>query len=226
MEYDWLFIDIDDTLLDFKACEAMALTATAQDAQCELTEETYDIYKTINDGLWAALEAGKIQPKELPLERACQFEKAVGWFHSPELFNQSYLTHLSQSNAVLPGALDFLEKASQLFSLAVASNGIGDVQRGRLKASGMDKFFQLVVVSEDVGAAKPSPVFFHQALKMGKISDPETVLMIGDKRTADVQGALNCGLCACWFSPQGGDVDDSRMMIVRDWQEATKQILF
>jgi putative hydrolase of the HAD superfamily len=60
---------------------------------------------------------------------------------------------------------------------------------------GLEVFFEAIIVSCEVGALKPSPVIFRQAVaKLGL--PPEAILHVGDSFEMDVQGARNAGLAS------------------------------
>ena len=54
-------------------------------------------------------------------------------------------------------------------------------------------------ISEEIGAAKPSPLFFEACLAALAPLQPDEVLMIGDSLTADIAGAKACGIRTCWY---------------------------
>ena len=73
----------------------------------------------------------------------------------------------------------------------------------RLALSGLDKYMDGIYISEKMGANKPARRFFEGVLKDLGIKHREKVLVIGDSLKADVEGARNAGLAACWFCPGG-----------------------
>jgi FMN phosphatase YigB (HAD superfamily) len=95
----------------------------------------------------------------------------------------------------------------QRFRLALITNGLHDVQRPRLENSPIRDFFEMVAISEEIGAAKPDPRFFDYVLQ--KIGNPSRsdVLVIGDSLTSDIQGGMNAGLDTCWYNPSGIPAD-------------------
>jgi len=74
---------------------------------------------------------------------------------------------------------------------------------------GLARFFERVIISEEVGWRKPSPVIFEDALKvMG--AEPGASLFTGDNFHADVAGSKNAGMDSVWLnsrneSPEGLD---------------------
>lgn len=111
----------------------------------------------------------------------------------------------------VPGILEQLRKR---YRLAVVSNyPVGDAIRDGMAQSGIDRFFEIIVVSGDLGYCKPHPAPFEAALAhLG--TAPERAVYVGDNWLADVQGAKRLGMQAVrthqWtppepFGPQPGD---------------------
>ncbi len=91
--------------------------------------------------------------------------------------------------------------ASQL-RLAVVTNGPSDLQRDKLAALGLSDAFDVVVISGEIGAAKPDAAVFHLATRQLGV-EPGRVWHIGDSPTTDVAGARAAGLIAVWLDRDG-----------------------
>lgn len=85
-----------------------------------------------------------------------------------------------------------LERLSRRYRLGVVSNFYGNL-RGILKAEGLLELFGAVADSGVVGAAKPDPVLFHDALKKLGCA-PNGALMVGDSLERDMRGAESLGM--------------------------------
>jgi HAD superfamily hydrolase (TIGR01509 family) len=81
----------------------------------------------------------------------------------------------------------------------LVTNGIAAVQRRRFAVSPITSFFQAVVISEEVGVAKPDPQIFAPALKKIGVKAGE-VLYVGDSVTSDMAAARNAGMDFCWLN--------------------------
>ena len=84
------------------------------------------------------------------------------------------------------------------YKLGIVTNGYADSQLSRLQASGLDRYFSTVVVSESVGYRKPAPEIFKIALDELQAYLSAT-LFVGDSIAHDYQGAVNAGLDFCYF---------------------------
>ena len=87
------------------------------------------------------------------------------------------------------------------YRLALITNGAACLQREKLEASGLAAYFDAVVISGELGAAKPDRAAFDQALK--RLGDPGHATMVGDSYRNDVEGALAAGLDAIWLNRRG-----------------------
>lgn len=65
---------------------------------------------------------------------------------------------------------------------------------------GLDRAFEEIVVSCDVGFLKPHPRIYHYALEKMRLEADECV-MVGDSMRADVEGAKTIGMTAVWRRP-------------------------
>ncbi|MFV9672965.1 MAG: HAD-IA family hydrolase, partial [Acidimicrobiia bacterium] len=65
----------------------------------------------------------------------------------------------------------------------------------------LDPYFDAIVVSGEIGIAKPHTGFFDVAFERLGHPDKETTLMIGDSLTSDIAGGINYGIDTCWYAP-------------------------
>lgn len=92
-----------------------------------------------------------------------------------------------------------LSQLKETHSLALVTNGAACLQREKLAASGLSDYFEAVVVSADLGVAKPdASVFEHALSQLG--TDGDRAVMVGDSISKDVDGALAAGLGAVWVN--------------------------
>jgi 2-haloacid dehalogenase len=96
------------------------------------------------------------------------------------------------------GTLFDFESAQRL---ALATNGIAEVQRRRFSKSALKNFFKAVVISDEIGVAKPAAAFFE--IVFARIGNPpkKSVLMVGDSLSSDIAGGAGFGIDTCWFNP-------------------------
>jgi 2-haloacid dehalogenase len=201
IQYTWLWFDADDTLFDYKRAEASALELTFQDAGLGFRNEYLPAYQRYNQELWRELELGTVSPVML---RVLRFERLFAEF-GLEIpvgeFSTAYLKNLANSSILIPGAETVVRTLSERYRIAVLTNGLKDVQRPRLEKSAIWHCLSGLVISEEVGAAKPAPEYFAIASQQMGNPPKNSVLMIGDNLNSDIRGASRYGLDTCWYNP-------------------------
>lgn len=201
--YEWILFDADNTIWDFDAAEASALERTLLERDLEWSEEVLGTYRLINRAAWADYEAGTLPKEQL---RDIRFRRLLEHYrhdHPAEALSLSYRTYLAASNHLLPGARDVLDALHGKYRLGLITNGLQEVQRPRLANTGIAPYFDFIVISDEIGAAKPDPAFFDHANREMGNPDPADVLVVGDNPNADIRGALNYGFHACWLRHPG-----------------------
>lgn len=205
MRYKWILFDIDDTLLDFSYAARKAFTSML--AHLQIVEEShyFESYQVCNHAAWTALEAGKINAEQLRRQRFADFQEAVGLVGilDPTAMNALFLEHVIAHTLPVQGALELLEHLHLRVGMGVVTNGLREVQRPRIQRAGMEAYFSAMVVSDEIGLAKPDPLFFAYAHEAIGLPPREQVLVVGDSLVSDVRGAMDYGFAACWFNPGG-----------------------
>ncbi len=91
---------------------------------------------------------------------------------------------------------------SGLGEVGVITNGMDEVQRRRLAASGLMSHISFVSTSEVAGFAKPDVRFFEHTARMAKPFHKSEAIIIGDHLEAEIVGAEAFGIESCWFNPE------------------------
>ncbi len=201
--YRGLLLDADNTLFDYEKAESLALEETLADIlPAPDRPPAAAAYRSINAGWWTRFEQGSVSAAELKVGRFADLIAHLGRADDPAKMSARYLARLSTKAPLLPHAREAIAAASQIAKLCLVTNGLSQVQRGRLAASGLAAHFSAVLISEELGLAKPDPRFFHAASEALGIACAD-LLCIGDSPGADIAGARAAGIDACWFSPAG-----------------------
>ncbi len=203
MRYQWLLLDADGTLFDYDRAELAALRLTFEGAGHSFQPSYAEAYRRINAALWLEFELGQVSQEVLRTRRFERLFDEARLDLDLSLFSSAYLRNLALGIDLVDGAEETLRALHGRIGLAVITNGLQEVQRPRLERSTIGGYFDAVIVSEEVGAAKPDPAIFDVALaRMGRPAR-EQVLMVGDSLTSDVAGANRSGIDACWYNPAG-----------------------
>ena len=198
---EFLFLDLDDTILDFHKAERIAINKTLRDFGLEPTEEVLGRYHVINKWHWEQLELGNLTRHEVHWMRFEVLFREFGVEADPRECAKRYMENLSVGHYFLPGAEEAVKQLHQKYRLFLASNGTASVQKGRMTSANLYRFFEQSFVSEEIGHNKPSREYFEAAFARIPGFDPEKALMVGDSLTSDIRGGNNAGLKTCWVNP-------------------------
>lgn len=196
MKYDWILFDADETLFHFDAFEGLKLMFSRFGVS--FTRVDFDAYQLINQPLWVDYQNGVISAAQLQQQRFTHWAEKLSVTASH--LNSAFLSAMAEICALLPGAKELIEILSGKANLGIITNGFTELQTIRLEKTGLLGAFEHVVISEQVGIAKPDVGIFEHALKRMENPDREKVLMVGDNPHSDIQGGLNAGLHTCWLN--------------------------
>lgn len=205
--YKNLFIDLDDTIYDFSSASREAFMETYEllhyDHFFDSFNHYYSIYEPYNLELWHIYGEGKITKEELNKRRYSYPLEVVG-IKDQELadtFCREALGRIPTKNRLIDGAIELLEYLRPKYNMYILSNGFKELQSHKMRTAGIDKYFDALILSEDIGVNKPNRELYEYALeKTG--SKLEESIMIGDMFETDIVGAANIGMKQIYFNPK------------------------
>ena len=103
-----------------------------------------------------------------------------------------------------PETAELMDELEGAVRLVLATNGASDLQRLKLETSGLTDYFDDVLVSADIGFAKPHPIFYENAIRLAN-AGPEQILMVGDNIRRDIGGAQEAGIRGIWVNRKDKD---------------------
>jgi len=201
MRYTTLLFDLDHTLFDFDASETAAFADTLARAGIVNPNGHRAAFGEINAALWVRVEGGELTPNQVGTMRFEQFVERLDIDADPQAMADDYVTGLGANGDLFPGARDLLEELAPHATLALVSNGIGAVARAKVARLELDGYFEAIVISGEVGTAKPDAGIFDIVFDQLGLPDKATALMIGDSLTSDIAGGVNYGIDTCWYAP-------------------------
>lgn len=206
MKYKMILFDADETLFDFSKAEKYALERTMEDNQVVYVENDHlPLYKELNVAIWKELERGEITQQELKVERFKRFLDAIQSKKDPQQCSDGFLSHLADAKFLIDGVEELLENLAQKYRLIVVTNGLTRVQKYRVRGSIIARFFERIIISEEIGYSKPNPMFFIKGLEGITLPDKSEIVIVGDSLTSDIAGGINFGIDTILYNPQQKD---------------------
>lgn len=207
--YEVVLFDLDNTLSDFDWSKREAFAAMLHAEGINNPDDYLDTFTTVANPLWAQLERGEITLETLNDERFQRLVANTDIGVDPARLAPAFLTWLGKTGGLLAGARELLDELQGQVRIGLITNGYSEVQRPRLANFDLDKYFEAVVVSSEIGHAKPNSEFFDVAFDLLGHPDPSTVLVVGDSLSSDIAGGETAGAGTCWFNPAGKPVPTS-----------------
>lgn len=229
--YGTLLFDLDGTLLDFHRAEREGFQQVLKTFGFPVTEENVNLYHEINARCWREYEKGALSREQVLAERFLRFFAAAGAV--PEGLpaeeerefslaramkaEKVYRELLGRSAYVIGGAREILDfiKERGTFRVCAVTNGVADTQRRRLKDSGLDRYFDEIFISEELGVQKPKRQFFDKCFDVLGAEFKGGALVIGDSLTSDMKGAAGAGIDSCWYNPSG---EENTLKVPVTWE--------
>lgn len=211
----YIFLDLDDTLLDFHLAEHIAMKATFEYMGVPNDDKTLARYSEINRSCWERLERGEWTRREVLVGRFKLLFAEIGSTADPEITQQAYEDKLCIGHHFLPGAEKLLSDLYGKYKLYITSNGTARVQDSRIASADIAKYFDGIFISQRVGADKPSPIFFERVFSSIDGFDPKEAIIVGDSLTSDIKGGIDAGILTCLYNPKRRDVRDD---IIPDYE--------
>ncbi len=205
----YIFIDLDDTILDFKKAEEQALKKTLISLDIEPSKENVEMYSIINEGLWKKLETGEMTRDQILIKRFDGLFEKLNIQRDSVLANETYVKNLSVGHWFIDGAEALLECLYKNHKLYIVSNGTTVVQNGRIESASIKKYFEKIFLSQDIGYNKPDIRFFEECFKQVGPFDKNDAIILGDSLSSDIKGGINAGIKTCLFDPKNkfsGDI--------------------
>ncbi len=196
MRYNWVLFDADETLFSFNSY--LGLTAMLKRYGIDFTREDYDAFQAVNKLLWVAYQNNEITAEDIQMRRFAKLAEQTG-VHQIQL-NQELMAEMAKVSKPLDGVMEMLETLYPEVKMGIITNGFTELQQQRLQNTQTEKFFEIVVVSEQIGVAKPDRKVFDYAFSQMDKLDKTKILMVGDTLASDILGGYNSGIDTCWFN--------------------------
>lgn len=199
MKYQWILFDADETLFSFHSY--FGLKSMLKRYGLEFNEQDYEAFQAVNQPLWVAYQNKEINAEALQRIRFESLAQKTG--QDPLVLNRELMDEMALVSQPLEGVREMLASLHGKVKMGIITNGFNALQQKRLENTQTAGFFDLLVVSETVGVAKPDRQIFDYAFsQMGEV-ERSKVLMVGDTLASDILGGNLAGIDTCWFNPKG-----------------------
>ncbi|MDQ6682836.1 MAG: HAD family hydrolase [Chloroflexota bacterium] len=140
-----------------------------------------------------------------------------------------YLEQRVKALRLYPDVRRALASLRAVATLVLVTNGASDTQRTAIEATGLSRYFAAIVVSGEVGIAKPDPaIFVHAAAAAG--APLAGGWHVGDG-ISDLRGSRDAGMAAIWMNrhgsplPSGAPDPDAEVTTLTDVRRLAAQSL-
>ena len=204
--FDGVLIDLDDTLYAYEPAHQSALESVCAAAGFAERAEFAKDYRRARTVVVDRLSPqGACRSRLLAFQHLLETRYVNFAFKKALDFDRIYWSSFMDAMKLDAGALTFLKRCSNAKKpVCVVTDMTAAIQIEKLGTLGVYDFVDCIVTSEEVGAEKPDRRMFEAALRKLGLT-PDRVLMIGDHRQKDVEGAEAMGIAAVQVRLTDGD---------------------
>ena len=228
-----VLFDLDDTLFDHAHCARCALDAVRSAHQPFSAADPLELeraHSRILEEIHGDVMLGRMPLDAARIERFRRLFQSVGADVGEDVaaaaaagYRQAYI----ESRRAVAGAAALLEAVKERAKVGVVSNNLLEEQRAKLRHCELDRYIDVLMVSEEAGVSKPDPKIFEMALERLDCTAEEAV-MVGDSWPADIVGAQASGIRAIWVNPHGAPPPDPSVPVLRSLEpiDAALELIF
>ncbi|MEW5980992.1 MAG: HAD family hydrolase [Acidobacteriota bacterium] len=208
-----VLFDLDDTLFDHRAstrCALRAVQAAFRVYQAWPITEFEHRHAVLLELLHVEVLAGRMSVDQARVERFGRLAIDAGGSEADPRaaeIARSYREAYVSSWKPVPGAREVLAMLHEQARIGIVTNNVVAEQRQKVDTCGFTPLVDAVVISEEIGVAKPDPRIFAACLERLGV-DAGDAVMVGDSWPSDVLGARAAGLRAVWFNRSGAPAPD------------------
>ena len=208
-----LLLDLDETLLDDNSSYERSIAEVSAGLASSFPgfdfANLFDVYQRVSNDYWQEVAEAVMRGR---LEG--DFVRRESWRRALEHCGckdgsladtalAAYSRSRRESYTLFDDAVDLLSSLPSGVTAAIVTNGSSDTQWEKIRKTDLEKYVAAVLVSGDIGVAKPDPEIFLTALeRLGGIA-PAQAAHVGDSLYADIGGAEAAGLTSVWLNRDG-----------------------
>lgn len=168
----------------------------------DFSKPLFNAYVAINHQYWSDLERGLYDKQTILVRRFEDLFKAYNISCSPHEMNKRYLGNMANHVKLFPDSLRVLDQIKPLCTLVCLTNGVKEAQYAKLEKTGLNAYFDHIIISDEVGAHKPNPEIFEAMASRLENPNKKDMIIIGDSLSSDILGGNLYGIKTVWFNPK------------------------
>ena len=213
-----IIFDADDTLINHKECEKQALQYLFNKIGKKYKNQYQNIFRPLDWKLWddVANKKSIIPVEKIPEYRFEIFFQQINLeYNNYEKANELFKEGFAKTSALTQNAYEIVKYLYYKgYKIYIITNGIVELQKPRIMNSAIVSYISDIIISEQVGVAKPNCKIFNILLEKENLTSDE-VIMIGDSLEKDIKGAKNANIKSVWYNPYN---NDNNYDVVPDYQ--------
>ena len=199
-EITTIFMDVDDTLLDFKECAREDVRNCCIKNGITYSDDLFEFFLRRNLILWKRIEDGLLTVEELHRTRWAGIFRDLSIEADGPAFENDFIAGLRETSVPVADSKKTLEYLHTKYKVYVVSNASNLQQTTRLRKAGLMQFVDGVFGSLDIGFIKPSREYFDYCFSQLPGTTPQQTVIVGDSLNADISGGISYGLHTIWFN--------------------------
>jgi putative hydrolase of the HAD superfamily len=195
--YRAILFDLDDTLYDLRSYWRERLRVALDLVQVRYAHLDAEALVSVAMSEWVFIERWP----EFLRRQGVDDEALVAETHAA--FRQDWFERMALAEDAAPTLLALRQR----YKLGLITNGPSAIQRAKIERFGLAEYFDELIVSGEVGVAKPDPAIFRLALERLGVESAEA-LFVGDSPEYDLRGAVAAGVPFVWMNSRGQELPE------------------
>jgi putative hydrolase of the HAD superfamily len=221
-----ILFDLDETLVNQKDAADVASQIFLHEFKEQLpyNETTFQkIWWEVMQKYATLFSEGKISFQE---QRRLRIREI---FNQPKINDEeadrrfaNYLEHYEDNWQLFGDVIPCLDSLDR-YTLGIVTNGNVVQQRQKLERFGLEKYFERVLISEELGYCKPHrEIFLAASSQFG--CDPTNCIFVGDSLENDIIGGNRAGMQGIWLNRDGRRCNDTSVLTIHGLGELKTMI--
>lgn len=108
--------------------------------------------------------------------------------------------HFPYCFSIHENTISLINTIKKYVKVAIVTNGSTERQKAKIVNTGLNNYFDIIIISEEVGLSKPDKRIIELALRELNVKSEEA-LLVGDDLVKDISGCQNANVRGIWYNP-------------------------